>query len=493
MKSFITRSNIKQIFDSRIFWVLLYLIAGVPIVLSVLKGGVFGADSAYYLMTVGKIAEGYTLYKEIAVGYTPLWFYLMYLLSYPFGISCYHPAYFLALHYLFAIGCSVLMVKIAKIFTHSRSIALLAGWLLLISSHWLDGHYVLLEIPSVFFGLLSLCLILHHGSKRLWLYIVYGVVAACAFWVKQFGLGFFMLGYILLLFETDRWKKIGLFSMGFAMTAVACFGIWGKELIPVIFSSYGTTSAVEAGLDTSFSALFARWFMMMRYLLLRIAPALLCVVLMVFIPFKVDSKRREWLLCICAIGGFSLQYRFAQAWTSIGGLHYYQYLMPFVVLLIAVCLSYETNKYLKGLLYAAVAITVVLNLHSTYNNRVRKLYLRPNFDDTHQSIAQKAKQYVEEGKTVWIPDLITLYYYGEFTPPNLKEYGYSFGTLVLNTHDVAKQIRSADYVIHRENTTNGEQRSADANTAFLKTHKSIPLGHGVVLYDMNQPHDDSNQ
>lgn len=376
-------ATLRRILNLPIVWVGLYIVALVPIALAIAKGAIYDPDSAYYLLNVGKIAEGYIPYHTLPMGYTPLWFYLMYALSYPFGITCFASRYFLCIHFLFAIGNSVLITAIAKHFTKNKAMSLFAGWLLLVSSHWMDGNYVLLEIPSLFFGLLSLCLILYHRNKPLWHHLLYGIIAACSFLTKQFGFGFFLLAILLLLFEESRWRKIGFFTVGYAIPVALCFIIWGKALLPVIFSSHGTTSAIEAGLDISAGAVFGRWCAMMKYWLLK-TPALIGILLFAWKPFKIHRDIKVWLLCLCAIIGFSLQFKFAWVSPANGKLHYFQYMQPFAVLLIAQFLTYREIKVLKGAQHFTLVLTVMLGLYATFCTAVQ-----PTNDNPPKEIAAK--------------------------------------------------------------------------------------------------------
>ncbi len=333
MKEQVERIGV-QIWHSKFTWMLLYVVAVLPIALSLWKGGVGDCDSAYYLLYVGKIAEGFVPYEDIALGYTPLWFYLMYALSAPLGISCYQPEYFLFIHYLFVIGNAICIYFITRFFSKDSKISHLAAWLFLISSHWLQGNIILLEIPSIFFGLLACVLILYHVHKSNQFFILYGIIAACSFWVKQFGLGFVLLCALLIVFEEKRWQKLILYFLGYALTFVFCFCILGENLLPVIFSSYGTKTAVEAGYDKSISAVISGWADAMVWLLWRVVPVVLIGVLMIKIPFKDKTKVREWLFCICGFLGFSLQFVFTR------GLHYCLYLIPFAFIFSALLCSY---------------------------------------------------------------------------------------------------------------------------------------------------------
>ncbi len=274
---------LQRIFHHPLTWVLLFILAVIPIGISLYIGGIGGCDPAYYLLYVGKIAEGYIPYKTIALGYMPLWFYLMYALSAPFGISCYTPEYFLVIHYLFVCGDAILVYFITKYFSQNKYVASLSSWLFLMISMWAYGNLILLEMPCIFWGLLATVLILYHKEKSLYWFILYGLFVSFAFLTKQYGIGFFFLCGILVVFDERRWQKLFLYILGYLLPIVLCLSYWGKDLLDVIFSSYGTATAIEAGIERSFSSIILDVFQRLAYFFLRMMPALLgCYVMLCY-------------------------------------------------------------------------------------------------------------------------------------------------------------------------------------------------------------------
>ena len=166
------------------------IITIVPIIGSLLNMYI-DCDSAYYLSMVERISEGYVPYRTLNLGYTPLWFYIatIYKLLFNIPIGIYEP--YLFLHYIFQVGCAFLIYKILQIFKFRKELCLFTSFLFVLMTHWLNGNAVLLEIPSMFFGLMSCYLVLKYQETESVLhYLWIGGICACSFLCKQFGLGF---------------------------------------------------------------------------------------------------------------------------------------------------------------------------------------------------------------------------------------------------------------------------------------------------------------
>ncbi len=480
-----------QIWQSKFTWLLLFVVATIPYAISLWKGGVLHCDSAYYLCTMAKMREGLVPYQDLAVGYTPLLFYVMYVLSAPLGISAYTPEYFLFIHFLFVAGNAICMYFITRYFSKNLYLALFVSWLYLISCYWIDGNYILLEIPSTFFGLLASCLILYHNKRSSWWFMLYGIVAACAFWTKQYGLGYFFLCALLIVFQKKRWQKLGLYILGYVLTFIICFGIWGENLLPLVTTGYGTKSAIEAGYDRSLQGILYSYTDFITWFVKKNVPILPLSLLFVFVPFKDRAKRLEWLFCLFGFFGFSLIFIFNIS------LHYCQYLLPFVLvlgLLLGTYLPLISNLYLRkgiNIVYILLmSVTIVSNMNKTYRSRLFQVNPEVQLhDEKCKAIAQTLQKYVQKDETIWIfqYDLIQVYYYGQFTPPNVKTRGYSFGSLAINQEKTWKNILVADYIFMYNTIHPNEYVLTDSVKTYLEQYRAIPIDAETVLYDMRQP------
>ncbi len=478
-----------QIWQSKFTWKLLFVVATIPYAISLWQGGIQYCDSAYYLLYVAKIGEGLIPYQDIALGYPPLWFYLMYALSAPFGISAYTPEYFLFIHFLFVAGNAICVYFITKYFSQNRSLSLFASWLYLISCYWLEGCFILLEVPSTFFGLLASCFILYHSKHSNGWFVLYGVVAACAFWTKQYGFGYFFLCALLIIFQKRHWQKLGFYILGYVFTFIVCFSIWGENILHLVITDYGTKSGAEAGFDKSLTGILITYTDFMLWLIKKCAPALPLALILLFIPFKDKSKLCEWLFCLCGFFGFSLQFIFNT------NAHYCLYLVPFGIILMMLMSTYlkqiSNPLFRNGMLALYVLFmgaTIGTNMNKTFRRRLCEVTQEVSIrDKQNKQAAEVIKQHINNDETIWIVHdlLIPVYYYGQFTPPNLKTRGYSFGGLAINEEEAWNNIHNANYVF-KYNNPSYDYLFIDSINTFLDQHYAIPIDSISTLYHMHK-------
>ncbi len=480
-----TSQFLTRIIQHPVTWVVLFVIAIIPIILSLWRGGIGYCDSCYYLLYVGKIAEGYIPYKTIGLGYTPLWFYLMYALSAPLGISFQNPEYFLFWHYCFVLANAYFVYLITKYFSQHKYSPLFASWLFLILTHCTRGNFILLEMPCVFWGLLASVLILYHRKKSdLW-YMVYGVIAACSLLTKQYGFGYFALCILLMLFDEKKVKRISLFCCGYMIPVAACFAYWGQDLLPVIFSSYGTKSAVEAGRDVSFLHIIKVLLRLFKNFLVYTLPAWGAIILYIATPLKDKTKIREWLYCISGFCGFWMTFVF-----SHNAPHYLIYIAPFVTILMGIITSHDAAKFKKWILYSLIIFNAGLLVSRLYINNVYNHYIKNGMAGQYayyQTMADKVAEYADDDDVVWFvhAGIFHTYYFGYFMPPNIKEYGYSFGPLAISEEKAIKNIQASDYVVYTDGVKLHAPYFTDSVYSLLRKYKTIDLGDGVIMYDMH--------
>lgn len=421
-----------------------FIITIIPIIGSLLNMYI-DCDSAYYLSMVERIAEGYVPYKTLNLGYTPLWFYIATIYKWLFNIptGMYEP--YLILHYIFQVGCAFFIHNILRIFKFRKKLSVFTACLFVLITHWLNGNSVLLEMPSIFFGLMSCYFILWFQNRSFYNFIWIGVVCAGSFLCKQFGLGFLPLAlYLIMFFNNDNKIKKSIFLLfGYSMPIIACFILWGKDFIPLILSGYGTTSAESAGYDVSMQAKFMQIIGNCIYHFKRINPIIILSLLFVPVIFK-QKKWKEYLFCLCGLLGFMLQFYFVK-----GGLHYQLYTIPFSVMVVAILLSLNVKQWQKIIIYIFVGITLILSLYSTYNNRVYKIYVKSDSKQEQINCAKWLNKNIEEGKTLFIVHggIFYNYYLTNILPANISTIGYSFGPLGLNEDECSQQIDSSDYIL----------------------------------------------
>ena len=490
----------KEIFKNKYAnWILVIL--GVLSVLVLIVGSFFNrinVDSAIILVEMERIAEGYIPYETMHLNYPPLWFYINVALKYIFDIpyGCY--PFYLVVHWIYAIGCAYCLYYISRQWGANKVIAAFVAWLFFIVTHWPQGNIILFEIPSIFWGLLSISLYCRWNNSHPALQIVVGALACCSFLTKQFGAGFLLLVLWLIITSTSskKWKQIGYYLLGYSLPLLICLSYLGSDIFQsILFNGYGTDK-MDAywGRETTFISKLLRMWRNLMYVVNLIVPIVYVAIILLPIIFK-QNKWSKALFCFFGIGGFSLQFFFVH-----GGYHYFLYMIPLALLLIPILLTLNLNKYMRGAIWIAIGITVILGIYSSYYNRMWKIYLQngKNSYTEQWMIGKYVADIIPDGKTVFIPHegICFIYYTANLYPSScMAEIGYGIGSMEVDIETAEKWVKNTDYVLHytREmmydlyKGQDFEYFYNDSIQQYVDQFYSDTITENIVLHHLNRP------
>lgn len=429
-------ANIKNLIVSnqrflKLLWVILFaLLAIIPYIYSILYAPI-SLDGSYYLSMVERIRSGLVPYRDFTLEYTPLFFYITAFIKNLFSVGINY-GFDLGFHFCIQLIVTILLYKIAVQMAISKWNAYHVAVFYLLISYWITEYEFILEIPSLLWGLWAIYLALRYQHKSV-VFILVGMIASLSFLTKQYGLGFFFLILYQIDFNSNRWKQLFFFIIGYFIPIIF-FKLRFPEMSIVFFGNgYGLKGAEQTMGIFSYNIL-KRMLEASGYFLLRVPIFLFAIVFIKLVP--PERRKNVWFLLL-GIAGFMIQFVFAIF------NHYGLYIIPFVSLFIFLILTYIPSE--KWVYKSYIALLILVFGAAVFKNYYRAFAYDHDLRTRQIQLAEKIKQNMDPGKTLYIADtrLVDLYY-----PLNVKPAGmrYTFGlTMTEKLH--YRQIRIADYIL----------------------------------------------
>lgn len=442
-------------------------------------------DSGYYLSISNRVSEGYVLYKDVACGYTPLHIYLCAGLRYLFNLpyNCYWP--YLLLQQLLRIGGALFVYGIAREMKANRFASALAATYVCMLFFKEEGTSVLLEVPSVFWGLAGCYALLKLRDANPWHGLWMGPLLAFAYLSKQYGLGFLPLALLLCFFFTPRsewWRRMVAILVGYMIPIIVVILLFGRDFYFVLFPTYGTTFIEGTGIEYT---LEMRIESILKAMLRNCTNyALIVVTSLLLLPHAIKQKQwKMYVFCLCGYLGFSLQYYF----TLTPSMHYALYMVPFVALLIAWISLFDAPRWLKTIVWLSVVYMFLQRGYRLLDRNIAawqsedaSAFIRDMSDYCKKNIPPKSVVFLEN----WF--LEPIYYNADILPPLIKEYGYSFGPSGMKYSQAIEQLQQADYAIFTKDST--KRKNYYFSEQLFQQIKEYPHNEyaGYYIFDLRE-------
>lgn len=432
-------------------WIIILLVLVMSKMCLSLYGGAINPDANYYIGVSRFIMEGKAPFGDFQLGYTPLSFYIMCIPFSLFGASF---TMALAVLYLFHIVNAFWVYKICCQYSTSLWLSIFMAVLSLMLCLICDGGSYVLEPFVLFFGLPAIYILKTESIKKI---MFSGFLCFCAFWCKQYGLGFICLAMVYLCFchsvGMPLIRKLLYLLLGFVaglVVFVALFWIQGVD--PLSMLSLSGSDYRRDGIPGFIDA----W----RTLLI-IIPLLVLPIIMVIIRLKGIRKFPLLYMSFFGVFGFMLQ-----CYVRFYG-HYLILVMPFCALLLFACVKAFLSLRFKKVYTLLLLLTPVIPSYFTIKDNVN--LLKNDVSAIQEQSAHTIEQIIPKGSAGVFAssDMLPVALLNSYDPPLEQKFGLSNG-FVTNPNDVYEMIQASSYCIIGENRLETSQFSIEARDCLEK-------------------------
>lgn len=410
-------------------WIIVLLVLVMGKMCLSLYGGAINPDANYYIGASRFIMGGKVPFVDFQLGYTPLSFYIMCIPLSMFGVSF---TTALATLYIVHILNAFWVYKICCQYSINQWLSTFMAVLSLMLCLTCDGGSYVLEPFVLFFGLPTIYLLKTESIKKI---MFSGFLCFCAFWCKQYGLGFICLALVYLCLchsvGMPLIRKLLYLLLGFVaglVVFVALFWIQGVD--PLAMLSLSGSDYRRDGIPGFIDA----W----RSLLI-IIPLLVLPIIMVVIRLKEIRKHPLLYISFCGVFGFMLQ-----CYVRFYG-HYMILVMPFCALLFACVKAFLSFRFKKAYTLLLL-LTPVIPSYFTIKDSVN--LLKNDVRAIQEQSAHMIEQIVPKGSAGVFAssDMLPVVLLNSYDPPLEQKFGLSNG-FVTNPDEVFEMIQVSTYCI----------------------------------------------
>jgi 4-amino-4-deoxy-L-arabinose transferase-like glycosyltransferase len=329
--------------------------------LNTMKYAQINPDGSYYLSYTEKIYQGYRLYSDMGLDYTPLVIYIFLFFKKLYSSIQYE--HFLLIQFLSYALSGFLIYKILRYFIINKALAFTAGVVFISSIFAYDGIYIILEPYLIIFSLCTVyfLLIAQQNSNNKY-YFFSGLLSICCFLCKQYGLLIYPPIIVFLLFNYWQ-RKLQLKSLLFFGAGLAsALGLFllllflFQNVLPTFFyksvfkpSYLNSYPNFEIGLTFSF----------FKYAVFGVFPILFVLPFYLYF-YRKGNQFISILLLIMICMSFSIILFIKQF------PHYFQLTLPFIIIIITVVYDKSRTWQVYGI--SLFPIVSLLTLVTCYNS-----------------------------------------------------------------------------------------------------------------------------
>lgn len=398
-------------------------------------------DAFYYIGVSYLLMDGNVPFLDFNLDYAPLSFYLMDIPFLLFGKSF---TCAIIILYLLHIINAFLVYSILRHQKVSMKWAWFGCLLFLMNCFVFEGLFYVLEPFVLLFGLSALYLV-QKKSGRTNLFVV-GLLCACSFLCKQYGLGFLFLTIVYVLVQSDYSKSC------FRETAYIMFG-FALGLVIFVFLMMLQGINLEQMLSLSGTGYEKKglngFLLAWLYILKRVSPFYLALLLAVW-KYKRVFKDSFWLVCICGFFGFMLPclVRFY--------VHYLLLALPFIVSLTIYTIYQINRSRIRFVFVLILFITTIRPIY--YIAKTDRDLLIHDYRSEQKQLSSKIAEYIPKGKNNVFASsrALPVSLLNMYEPPLINKYGMSNG-FVTSPESVMDMLRSADYAIITNEDINAQE------------------------------------
>jgi hypothetical protein len=430
----------------------LFLILIAFVSISIFSYPIIGSDSGYYLANARDFYKGNIYFIDIATAYNPL---SIITIGIPFIFTeSPDPRMSLAINYLLILGSSLVLYNIIKSNSKNNTYTSLLVLNFFLGSLILDGNHIMLEPLSVFFllcGLYFYCssLFVLKNSRLFFA----GLFISLSFLSKQYGLFLlFPLGIHVILHKKEIVKKGILLALGFSIP-ILMFTFYliqnGISLIQALNFIFGNGLKIDVGNGTGRT--FTLFTYSLGYIFFFLCNAYLIVVLLAVKKAWRDIAKEKSIFVITFPFSFLVL-------VSASYVHYFQYILPFSILLFVAVLPYfkdNLKKWIMPSFLFSLAFIAVVSIVSFSTKKVKF--------DKQQIEKQALLSAVPAQSKVFLDGISPAYYFlCDYNSIKLNKIGYTFpgyfytNTLTDNLELGAYIIITPEMVPMYENINNGD-------------------------------------